>query len=63
MNIFYFNDWEEDLWFHCIILNKCMFNMHLNTFKKIQIHETCASSVWKYDESTIEIGYFILSNG
>jgi hypothetical protein len=30
-----------------------MFNMHLKTFLEIQIHETCASSVWKYDESTI----------
>jgi len=43
------------------------FNMHLNTFLEIQVHEsrchTFASSIWKYDESTIVIGFFVLSNG
>jgi hypothetical protein len=41
--------------------------MHLNTFLEIKIQEnkchTPISSIWKYDESTIEIGFFVLSNG
>jgi hypothetical protein len=41
--------------------------MHLSTFKKIQVHESRChipiSSKWKYDESTIVIGFFKLSNG
>ncbi len=41
--------------------------MHVNTFLKMQIQESrchaLASSMWKYDESTIVNGFLILSNG
>jgi hypothetical protein len=41
--------------------------MQLNTFFEIQVHESryhaLASNIWKYDESTIVLGFFLLSNG
>jgi hypothetical protein len=41
--------------------------MHLSTILKIQVHESrChvpTSSIWKYDEGTIVIEFFVLSNG
>ncbi len=41
--------------------------MHLNTFLEIQVQEsmspTLSSSIWKYDENTIVIEFFILSYG
>jgi hypothetical protein len=41
--------------------------MHLSTFLKIQVQEnmchTPISSIWQYNESTIVIEFFVLSNG
>jgi hypothetical protein len=41
--------------------------MHLSTFLQIQVQESrCDTpiwSIWKYDESTIIIEFFVLSNG
>jgi hypothetical protein len=41
--------------------------MCLSTFLEIQVHEnrchTFTSNISKYDESTIVIGFFVLSNG
>jgi hypothetical protein len=43
------------------------FNMHLSIFLKIQVQENRyhypTSSIWKCDENTIIIGFFVLSNG
>jgi hypothetical protein len=43
------------------------FNMHLSTFLEILLQESrChapTSNILKYDESTIIIGFFVLSNG
>jgi len=41
--------------------------MHLVTFLEIQVHEsrchTHVSNIWNYDESTIVLGFLVLSNG
>jgi len=41
--------------------------MHLSTFLEIQVLEsmchTLTSSIWKYDENTIVIEFFVVSNG